>query len=294
MSPLVLDPQRMAAFADRLSLRDPRGRSRAPSLRPAPEGLLVAGPFQVRQDLRIGRARGVAFADATGDPNPLHREGDVVPGAFLASLLVSELEVLLPRARLTSLRISFTAVSWYDRPVRIAVRVVPLAGDAVRVEATGHQDRREVVSAVLEGRIEAEAPRLELDLKRVDAAWLLRVLAFYRALGIDPQAYFHKDAGPDLSYPIAFLAALPSGDMVRRFQGEGGVLNRLVLEFDDQKLPLTGPPEVSLELPTRLRQSFNRVLTAVKDGMRTAVRGTALVLSQLPDELLVRRAPSGS
>lgn len=284
MAPLVILPRRVAAFSDRLHLRDPRGRSRDPGLVPVAEGLLVRGPFQVRQDLVPTRERAVRFADATGDPNPLHREGEVVPGALLAAQLVSQLELLLPRVRLTSLRASFSAVSWYGRRLRFSSRVVP-AGQAVTVEARVHQDQREVASAVLEGRIEAQAPRLELPLGDVDSTWLLRVLAFYEALGVDAEGYFHKDAGPDLSYPIAFLAALPSGDMVRRFQGQGGVLNRLTLEFDDRKLPISGPPEVSLEAPARLRQSFNRILTAVKDGVRTAVRGTALVLSHLPDEL---------
>ena len=288
MAELVLSPRRLAAFADRLIVRDPRGRSRAPALVPGPDGLQVRGPFTLRQDLVVTRARGVGFADATGDPNHLHRTGEVVPGALIASLLVSQLELLLPAARPTSLRVTFEGVSWYGRRLRLASRVVP-GPEGVRVEAVGHQDRRQVVSAVLEGRTGPPAPRAELDLAQVDSAWLLRVLAFYRSLGVDGEVWFHKPAGPDLSYPVAFLAALPSADMVRRFEGDGGVLNRLMLEFDAQRLPLSGPPQVSLELPARLRRSFNRVLTAVRDGMRTAVRGTALVLAQAPDELLARR-----
>lgn len=292
--PLVISPRRLAAFSDRLLLRDPRGCSRTPGLLPTRDGLLVQGPFQVRQDLLPTRERAVRFADATGDPNPIHREGEVVPGALLAAQLVSQCELLLPRVRLTSLRVSFGAVSWYGRRLRFTSKVAVRDG-AVLVESQVHQDQRQVATAVLEGRVLAEVPRLELPLAKVDSAWLLRALAFYGALGIDAEAWFHKEAGPDLSYPIAFLAALPTGDMVRRFQGEGGVLNRLTLEFDARKLPLTGPPEISLEAPARLRQSFNRILTAVKD----AVRGTALVLSQLPDELrpslrgVDRTPPSG-
>ena len=116
----------------------------------------------------------------------------------------------------------------------------------------------------------------------VDAAWLMRVVQFYDALGIDAAAHFHKATDADLTYPIAFLASLPSGSMVRRFEGHGGILNRLTLEFGAEPLPLTGPPEVSLELPKRLRASFNRVLTSVKEGVRTAVQGSALVLPKPP------------
>lgn len=285
---LVVSPRRLAAFADRLVVRDPRGRSRHPSLVRERGLLRVRGPFSLRHELSIDRARGVAFADATGDPNRLHREGEVVPGAMIAAALVSQLELLLPGVRPTSLRVTFEAVSWYRRGIRLVSRVQPTP-QGVRVEATGHQDRRQVVSAVLEGRFEVAPPRIELDLARVDSTWLLRVLAFYKALGIDGEAWFHKADGPDLSYPIAFLACLPSADMVRRFEGDGGVLNRLMLEFDAQRLPLSGPPEVSLELPARLRRSFNRVLTAVRDGVRTAVRGTALVLAQAPEELRAGR-----
>jgi hypothetical protein len=101
------------------------------------------------------------------------------------------------------------------------------------------------------------------------------VVAFYEALGVDAEAWFHKAAGPDLSYPVAFLASLPSGTMVERLDGAGGLLNRLSFEFGPEKLPVTCSPEVSLELPKRRRRSsFHRIVTAVS----SAVRGTALVL----------------
>jgi hypothetical protein len=225
----------------------------------------------------------VRFAEATGDPNPIHREGEVVPGAFLAAQMLSSLEVLLPALRIESLRISFTGICWYGRAVRVSMRCAPAMTSGARglkVEATAWQDEREVSTAVLDGRVEAVAPRLELALHKVDTGWLGRV---------DPQAYLQKDEGADLSYPLGFLASLPSGSMVKRFQGEGGVLNRLTLEFDKRKLPLAGPPEVSLEVPSRIRQSFTKILRFVREGLDTAVRGTALVLPRAPLDLLTRR-----
>jgi hypothetical protein len=74
--------------------------------------------------------------------------------------------------------------------------------------------------------------------------------------------------------------------MVERFEGAGGILSRLTLEFGEAKLPIVGPPEVSLELPKRLRRSFNKILTRVKDGVETAVRGTALVLPKPEHDFL--------
>lgn len=295
--------RRLAAFHDRLVLRDPRAATRMRSIAPTGDGVQISGPFDVRRHVVVTRQRGVGFADATGDPNPIHRDGEVVPGAFLAAQAVSTLEVLLPRLRLESLRVSFLGVCWYGRATRLTLRCTPTVspggGDApeqartgaapgLRVELKGYQDEREVTTGVIEGRLEANEPVLDLPLHRVDTQWLGRVLEFYDALGIDPQAHLQKERGPDLSYPIAFLASLPSGSMVQRFQGEGGVLNRLTLEFDRARLPLVGPPEVSLELPQRLRQSFTKILTAVKEGVQTAIRGTALVLPRAPKELLVR------
>ena len=282
---MLLDLERMAAFRDRIVVRDTRGRSARPALVPTAQGLEVRGPFQIRQRIAVDRPRGVAFAEATGDPNPIHRDGDVVPGAFVSAAVVSAGEILFPNLRLERLRASFSDVSWYGRSLRLVTRCTPSveAGQGrLLLEAVGYQDQREVVRASVEGSVLEAPPTHELPVEQVDAAWLMRVVQFYDALGIDAAAHFHKAADADLTYPIAFLASLPSGSMVRRFEGHGGILNRLTLEFGAEPLPLTGPPEVSLELPKRLRASFNRVLTSVKEGVRTAVQGSALVLPKPP------------
>lgn len=290
-----LPATRLAAFGDRTILRDPRARTRRPSLLPDGDAWVLGGPFEVRRHLVVPRARGVRFAEATGDPNPIHREGDVVPGAFLAAQTVGTLEALFPTLRLESLRVSFTGIAWYDRSLRLAIRcaptIAPGGAPGLTAQATAWQDEREVSSAVVEARFEPDARRVDLPLASVDQGWLGRVLECFQSLGIDPQAWLVKPGGPDLSYPLAFLASLPSGSMVQRFQGDGGVLNRLTFEFNRAKLPLAGPPEVSVELPSRLRQSFTKILTFVKEGVETALRGTALVLPRPPADLL-RRGPA--
>jgi hypothetical protein len=287
--------RRLAAFHDRLILRDPRAVTTKRSLVQLDDGVAIRGPFDIRRQIVVTRERGVRFADATGDPNPIHREGEVVPGAFLAAQAVSTLETLLPRLRLESLRVSFVGVCWYGRPARLTLRCTPIdvvgglqGAPGLRIEMLGHQDDREITTGVLEGRLEAMEPKLDLALHKVDTKWLGRVLDFFSALGIDSQAHLQKANGPDLSYPLGFLASLPSGSMVQRLQGDGGLLNRLTFEFDRARLPLAGPPEVSLELPTRIRQSFTKILTAVREGVETAIRGTALVLPRAPKDLLTR------
>jgi hypothetical protein len=294
-SPSVHIPaSRLGAFGDRTILRDPRARTRTPSLRMGLDEWELVGPFEIRRHLIIPRERGVRFAESTGDPNPIHREGDVVPGAFLAAQTVGTLEALFPTLCLESLRVTFTGIAWYERSVRLAVRctpsIAPGGAPGLSCQATAWQDDRQVSTACVEARFEPQVRCTEMALSKVDTRWLGRVLECFHSLGIDPKAWLEKDGRPDLSYPLAFLASLPSGSMVQRFQGEGGVLNRLTFEFNRAKLPLAGPPEVSVELPSRLRQSFTKILTFVKEGLDTAIRGSALVLPRPPADLLSRPA----
>jgi hypothetical protein len=265
---LTVSLDRLAAFEDRTSLRDPRARTNSPSLVLGQKGTLeVRGPFQVRRTAHATKARGKLFVVATGDANPIHTDGFVVPGAWTASQIVAPLEVLFPRLQVTALRVSFTGIAWYESPVRVTLRVTP------------DGDNRTVLP---------EVKCLELAERKVDTAWLERVESFFRSLGIAPTSYLDKPEGRDLSYPYAFLASLPSGEMVERLSGQGGILNRLTLEFDAAKLPIAGPPEVSLELPERLRKSFNKIVTRIKEGVLTAVRGSALILpkSDVPQDVL--------
>ena len=50
---VLLDLERMAAFRDRIVVRDTRGRSARPALVPTAQGLEVRGPFQIRQRRRV-------------------------------------------------------------------------------------------------------------------------------------------------------------------------------------------------------------------------------------------------
>jgi hypothetical protein len=295
--------ERLSAFDDRTSLRDPKARTSSPSLALGENASLeIRGPFQVRRTVQPTKERGKLFVEATGDHNPIHTDGSVVPGAWTASQMVAPLEVLFPRLRLTALRVSFTGIAWYERPVRITLKLTPTRGEregaepapgsavlrGLKVEAVAYQSDREIAKGEFEGTVLAQAPRVEVPERKVDVAWLARVEAFFRSLGIAPASYLEKAEGRDLSYPCAFLASLPSGEMVERLSGQGGILNRLTLEFDAEKLPIAGPPEVSLELPERLRKSFNKIVTRIKEGVLTAVRGSALILprSEAPADVI--------
>ena len=239
--------------------------------------------------------------------------------------MIAPLEILMPRFALTSLRVSFTGIAWYDQPVRLILKVTPtepLAGKSsdaltavalaapalaaaattalvaatdatlalpeLEIEAVAMQGDRESLGEASEGG-SSPTPRASTSPNARSTELGSRASrAFFGSLGIAPQSYFDKPEGRDLSYPYAFLASLPSGEMVERLSGQGGILNRLTLEFDADKLPIAGPPEVSLELPERLRKSFNKIVTRIKEGMLTAVRGSALILpkSDVPADIL--------
>lgn len=277
MEPLALSLERLRAFRDLSCLRDPRGRSGSPSLESRRGELVVRGPFQLRRTLLPLKERGVTFVRATGDANPIHVDGDVLAGAFTAAQMVAPVEVLFPRVAFDALQVSFTGLAWYGRPLRVVTRVTP-SPRGLTLSSEAFQGDRVVARGEARGRVLDEAARVEVPLRRLDVAWLGRVGAFFSSLGIEPGAYLEKAEGPDASYPYAFLASLPSGTMVERLSGQGGILNRLTLDFDPAKLPIAGPPEVSLEMPSRVRASFNKVLTFIKEGVRTAARGAALIL----------------
>jgi len=138
-----------------------------------------------------------------------------------------------------------------------------------------------VVTALREG----PPPALVLR-RRVDIAALQAMRAFTRTLGVRARAYFRQPEGAERRvggyyyYPQAFLASLPSGAMVRQLRGEGGLLNKLTLDFDPTlRVAITrdSAPLVELRPPKPRRSAFHKILTAIGNGLGTVVRGTALV-----------------
>jgi len=116
-----------------------------------------------------------------------------------------------------------------------------------------------------------------------------RVRAFLWSLRIDPALYFER-AGP--VYPRAYLAALPSGEMVRQFSGEGGFLNGLDLEFPGEaSLGADTLPTVELEGANRPRKTFHKILARIVEGVRTCCSGFAMVLPAFPPRSALPSVP---
>jgi len=195
--------------------------------------------------------------------------------------------VLLPEMSIVSVEATFNAIALYDQRTVLCGRLT--AGDeagTLKFEGRVTQGYRDVAT-VTAGLVHMGAtppvpdnPKLKKSVRRE----LARVRSFLRACRVRPLAYFRRQgAGMDLSYPTAFLAALPSGELVRSFEGgAGGLLNRLSLQFEPgHKVPLASRevPEARVEMPSKLRKTFNRIATKIRAGLTTLGRGNALVLT---------------
>lgn len=281
---LLLTSQGLAGAMDRVTVRDPRGRTARPGIRPVAEGLLCTGPVLLRHDYVVAKDDAIRFLDATGDDNRIHREENVVPGALTASRVVGLLELLAPDLDIHDVRVKFTAPSFYGARAIASIRLVPGADGAVQADAETWFHGTIVAKTTVSGRVAPFAARaVPVKERKVNRELLALVDCYLRSIGFDPEAYRQKAAGADYTYPIGFLAALPSGEMVRQLAGQGGMLNALNLSFADApRLPIVGAtlPSVAIEQGKVRRESlFARVLTRIIEGITTYGRGFALVAS---------------
>ena len=226
-------------------------------------------PFEIQRWISLGSTRGRLFTAATGDPNPLHtRRHGVVPGAFLVAECLASLEVLFPQLHPQRIKFSFTRVARYGERLELLIRGAP-AGERVCTICRVLQAGQEVARGTIVGAARSEP-------SGVDAASVSDALDdFCVALGVAPGPFLER-AGP--GYPLSFLCALPSGQLVRELGGEGGMLNRLTFEVSGERVALAETPRVELGLPTRARASFNRIAVEVHGGSACALSGAALVL----------------
>jgi acyl dehydratase len=287
----ILDVRRLDGTSDSIVLRDARGRGARPALAVlkasnsadftarAPR-LQVRGPFSVLQRFAVRPAQGHLFAGATRDDNPIHVDGDVVPGAMTSARLLLLPELLLPGFVAERLRVKFSAPSRYDVSTVHQFRFIPVF-DATRndtlvgmeISFNASQNGQTVASGSFRGSVGAPARENAENAVAPPA----EVEAFLRSLDVDGDAYL-RHAGD--AYPRAFLASLPSGEMVRQLRGEGGLLNVLNLSFTEgDGIPLRGGdrPEVEIERSLRPGSSFSKVLTRVVQGVRTYCQGFAMV-----------------
>jgi hypothetical protein len=274
----IIPLARLGIFGDEICLRDPRGKSRRPSLVPraGPSGpcLAIRGPFTVLQRFSISPAEGRDFVDTSRDANPIHTEDSVVSGAMTAARLLLLPEVLVPALASRSVRIKFRALSHYGRPNVNRFTFAPREDGGFTVEVTVFQLGVPVADCVLDLALEPILSPPETLPPGGSTVETIRT--WYRSLRLDPEGAF-KCLG--YGYPRAFLASLPSGEMVRQ-GGANGLLNALTLEFPERGIPALTPertPTVAVE-EARPRKHFRRVLASVASGVVTYCTGCATVL----------------
>jgi len=282
----------LAVLGDEILIRDPAGRSRRPGLVRDPfrqgdgQRLGIRGSFGIIQRFSVEPEDGAAFARTTGDDNPIHTEGDVVPGAMTAARPLLLPEMLLAGTRIEKARFRFRAISTYRRPLVNLYRVTPSGASTLKIEVSVRQDGAEVaegqIQVGLDGRepsrpLEAPAPVPSAAAATAGRAPETdRVERFLRAIRIDPSSYFQ---GAGHVYPRGYLAALTPGALVRKFSGEGGILNALDFEFAGEALiGSSGSPTVELEDSPRIRKSFRKIIARIAEGVRTFCSGFAMVL----------------
>ncbi len=276
------------AFRDTLCLRDPRALSARPALLPITtsrgEHLLIKRDFQIRYEYLITPEQGDLFQEVTRDSNDIHRTMNVVSGAMTAAKMVLPVEILLPFVRIESARFRFRAPAFYGERMVSSIwwRSTGNAAemsDSARLEITAYQRGQVVATGTIAGAIADYAQQPAIAESAADKSQLAAVEAFMRALGIDGQYYFEKEGYQDFTYPVSYVASLPSGEMVKQLKGNGGMIASLVFEMGDRgKIPIVSRkgPQVRLRLD-RIKKAFRRVFTDIIDGVITHCRGLAVV-----------------
>ena len=98
-------------------------------------------------------------------------------------------------------------------------------------------------------------------------------------MGIRSDFYLQKEGYKDYTYPLAYIASLPSAEIVNQLSGQGGMINILRMDFGNyERIPITGDkgPEVKLARAKK-RNTFNKIMAEIAEGLVTYYRGLAIV-----------------
>ncbi len=282
-----ISSRRFRAVGDLLCLRDPRGASRSPSIAVDGGDYVVLGPFLMMQEYRISKEAGIRFTGVTRDPNPIHVHDEIVPGALTVSKSMIPLEILFPRLRIRSLRAKFTGSSFYGQRTVSRFRIAPLRDAGLEVEVETSQSGRTIAKMEILACPGVSAPR-NVPAKAAGAEMLSLIRQYLDCLNVDGSVFVDKFGAGEVEFPLGFIASLPSGEMVRKLKGQGGILNMLELEFPPENAPAAceGVPAVEIS-QERVRSTYNKISARISDGSRTFGRGFALVLAE-------SREPAGS
>ncbi|MHC5039483.1 MAG: hypothetical protein ACYTHM_19445 [Planctomycetota bacterium] len=278
--------RRLGMFGDRYVFRDPRGHSPRPALHLDSEGEFHArGRFVIVHDYRISKDDAIRFLDVTRDDNPIHIQGDIVPGTMTLSKTLLPLEVLVDDLSVLHVRAKFTGASFYgQRTVNHFFLYPGSKPGEIAVAVNTYQAGRIIAKVEVKATVPGTVEDVSLGTEKAPRENLESLRTYCESLAVAPSHYLEGNRLKRATFPRAFLASLPSGEMVRQLKGKGGILNVLSLDFDTPAYPIAAKnlPEVQVEKGRKGPRMFNRVVTRIIDGIRTYGKGFALVYRESP------------
>ena len=97
-----------------------------------------------------------------------------------------------------------------------------MSSDYIQIEVKTYQQDRVVATTIILGRLKTAAKQVkEIDEGTGKQKCLARVQAYFETLGIRSDFYVNKDGYKDYTYPLAYIAALPSAEIVNQLSGQG-------------------------------------------------------------------------
>lgn len=279
--------QRIDGFlTDKICFRDAKAQTPRPSLvlendsNSNERRLLVRDKFLIKHEYKIPKRNGERFVDITNDNNLIHREGNIVPGAMTVSKIILPLEILFPELEISSLNIKFTASAFYGERTCNLFLWQFVSSDYIQIEVKTYQQDKVIATTIILGRSKTGNKQAkEIDGNLVNKRCFAKVQAYFETLEIQSDFYINKEGYKDYTYPLAYIASLPSAEIVNQLSGQGGMINILRMDFGSyERIPITGNkgPEVKLARAKK-RNTFNKIVTEVAEGLVTYYRGLAIV-----------------
>jgi hypothetical protein len=278
--------RRVSGFlTDKVCFRDAKAQTPHPSLVLENENhsecrLLVLDKFLIKHEYKIPKVNGERFVDVTNDNNLIHRRGNIVPGAMTVSKIILPLEIVFSELEISSVNIKFTGSAYYGERTCNLFLWQFVSKDYIQIEVKTYQYDRAIATTIILGRLKTANKQVkEVDEALVNKQCFARVQAFFETLEIGSDFYVYKDGYKDYTYPLAYIASLPSAEIVNQLSGQGGMINILRMDFGSyERIPITGDkgPEVKLARAKK-RNTFNKILTEVAEGLVTYYRGLAIV-----------------
>ena len=270
---------------DSIYFRDVKARTHLPSLRfeetdSGEDKLHIFGKFLMHHDYVIQESSGEKFVEITNDKNEIHRFGNVIPGAMTISKIILPLEILMPELEISNVNFKFTNTSIYKEKTKNVFSFQFANPGYVQIQVNTYQSQKTVAREIITGRTNSNSEKVaRVKEDEVNETNLNIVRNFFDTLAIESEAYFQKDGYRDYTYPLSYIAALPSAEIVKQMEGSGGMLNILRMDFGNFKMiPITGEKEPEVRLKrTRERNTFNKIITEIATGLVTYYRGLAIV-----------------